>query len=47
LVDKRKIALTDIIDALTRYDVVEQDKLELADNTKEESIVLKNILLSK
>jgi hypothetical protein len=47
LVDKRKIALTDIIDALTRYGVVEQDKLELADNTKEESIVLKNILLSK
>jgi hypothetical protein len=47
LVDKRKIALTDIIDALKQYGVIEQDRLELADNTKEESIVLKNILLSK
>lgn len=47
MVDKRKIALTDIIDALKQYGVIEQDRLELADNTKEESIVLKNILLSK
>jgi hypothetical protein len=47
LVDKRKIGLTNIIDALKQYGVIEQVRLELADNTKEESIVLKNILLSK
>ena len=37
----------DIIDALKHYNIIEQDRSYLANYTKEESIALRNILLSK
>jgi hypothetical protein len=37
----------DIIHALKKYDIIRSDRSELADYSKEESIALKNILLTK
>jgi hypothetical protein len=37
----------DIIHALKKYDIIRSDRSELADYCKEESIALKNILLTK
>jgi hypothetical protein len=36
-----------VIDALKKYGIIQQDRPDLSDYTKEESIALKDILLSK
>ena len=42
-----EISQFEVIDALKQYNIIEQDRPDLANYTKEESIALRNILLSK